>query len=767
LKDNIKRLTLLSFLLIYFGCTKDEEKVPDPITTDISVNSSTNLIIYENVTDLDNKLDGVLTYDFGNAAQNEIDIKREYNSEFSSVTISITFKNEFANKYADQNLENNIIIINLRESEVIAFEGDGGDVDFNLGAQPWISCNITFSFFDHTNDLGVGEQELLFLEAGLSWTNQVPSLNFINLGHNNENALLRIHFVNEANHPPCPSRFSSNRTIAHAFYPNTPNLPIFSGDIHFNDTYNYTNGSIFETDTDFFSIAVHEIGHSVGIAHNPELQESIMFPTYSTGSIKRILAQDDINAINSLYANNCSGNSMSNISLSGNIDFRNVEINTSSEIEKLRVSNNGTKSFNIVDITSSDSAFTILNTQSRIISAGDYFDFNIQFRPTEEKNYTGTITVENNADNADSQNSSIQVFGTGIPVEPTESIISLSGNLDFQEVLVDETASRNLIISNTGNAGFTVTSISTPEGFSSNFSGTIPPNSSIEAPISFSPTSAQNYGGELIVNSNATNNDGNNTYNISGIGFVQNSGFSDLIVEDIWLEAEEEVGVYDIRTRIKNIGDAATPSNETIKLNYYINGQFIDDDTHSSLASGEDREEFENNYQFESSGTYEIRVEIESVSNETNTGNNSLTVTKQVTVDGQPQGVDLGSNIPSNSCNDNPYRLDLNTNYYLTSFDARSEIGLGNDNRRGMWYRFRTDSIGFYTIRLGFTNTSANTGFMIFAECDSQNPVIVDERSDNLEAWRIYLAANKDYYIRFYDINDTNPLTLAISINQD
>ncbi|CAN2047612.1 exported hypothetical protein [Candidatus Magnetomoraceae bacterium gMMP-1] len=113
----------------------------------------------------------------------------------------------------------------------------------------------------------------------------------------------------------------------------------------------------------------------------------------------------------------------------------------------------------------------------------------------------------------------------------------------------------------------------------------------------------------------------------------------DLIVDDIWTEpSNPEVGdSVKLYARIKNIGNS-TASN--IRWNYYINGSYIDDDTHSSLSPGSSREEYESGYTFNSSGNYTYKVKIEAVTGETNTSNNEKTKNVSVT---SPPYINLSS----------------------------------------------------------------------------------------------------------------------------
>ncbi len=107
---------------------------------------------------------------------------------------------------------------------------------------------------------------------------------------------------------------------------------------------------------------------------------------------------------------------------------------------------------------------------------------------------------------------------TGIYSTQTR-VIGLSGNLAFGNVTVGTSSQRTLTISNSGNSTLTVTSISYPTGFSGNWSGgTIAPNGgSRDVTLTFSPTAAVTYGGQVTVSSDATNG-GGNVISASGTG---------------------------------------------------------------------------------------------------------------------------------------------------------------------------------------------------------------------------------------------------------
>ncbi|XP_033611474.1 matrix metalloproteinase-17 isoform X2 [Cryptotermes secundus] len=88
--------------------------------------------------------------------------------------------------------------------------------------------------------------------------------------------------------------------LAHAFYPYE--MDSYGGDIHFDDDENWKIITSEDVDdgVDFFTVAVHELGHSLGLAHSP-VSTSIMFPYYKGHQNNFQLGYDDILAMYELY----------------------------------------------------------------------------------------------------------------------------------------------------------------------------------------------------------------------------------------------------------------------------------------------------------------------------------------------------------------------------------------------------------------------------------------------------------------------------------
>ncbi len=87
---------------------------------------------------------------------------------------------------------------------------------------------------------------------------------------------------------------------------------------------------------------------------------------------------------------------------------------------------------------------------------------------------------------------------------PKASVVALSGDLDFGELLAGNSAARFLTIRNTGTVNLRVNGIHYPPGFSGDFSGAIAAGGEQQVAVTFSPAQAGPYGGTVQILSDAT-----------------------------------------------------------------------------------------------------------------------------------------------------------------------------------------------------------------------------------------------------------------------
>jgi matrix metalloproteinase-20 (enamelysin) len=133
-----------------------------------------------------------------------------------------------------------------------------------------------------------------FLHAFQLWAATVPTFRFTEV-QDYEAADVKISFV-AGEHGDAQNFDGVLGIIAHAFSPE-------DGRVHFDDAefWSVDVGSDKAPQAlDLTSVAIHEVGHVIGLAHSP-VRKSVMFPSIAPHHTKRDLSEDDVQGVRQLY----------------------------------------------------------------------------------------------------------------------------------------------------------------------------------------------------------------------------------------------------------------------------------------------------------------------------------------------------------------------------------------------------------------------------------------------------------------------------------
>jgi hypothetical protein len=181
--------------------------------------------------------------------------------------------------------------------------------------------------------------------------------------------------------------------------------------------------------------------------------------------------------------------------------FGNVTVKTDAT-QTIKVANTGKDELKIFSADIMGAGFSLVGlTAPTKLATGASVNFNVTFKPMDAGAATGTVSIKTNAGESPA---TINLTGTG--VEQSIKLTTSETSLTFGSVSVNNSATKEVAITNSGNSSVTITEV-TASGVGFSASGgsnvTLSPNQSVSVNVNFAPKTNGSLSGTLTVASNA------------------------------------------------------------------------------------------------------------------------------------------------------------------------------------------------------------------------------------------------------------------------
>jgi len=202
--------------------------------------------------------------------------------------------------------------------------------------------------------------------------------------------------------------------------------------------------------------------------------------------------------------------------------FGNQVVNTTSNAQTVTVTNTGSSTLVISNVSVSPSQFAFTGPTSTTISPGASVTYSVSFTPSLAQPYSGTLAFT-----ANTNAPSVPLSGTGVPPAGSPPQVSISpASLSFGNQLINTTsAAQSVTVSNTGGSNLVISSATISPSqfvFTGPSSTTVAPGANVVYNVTFTPTALQLFSGSLALNTNAT--PANYTVPQSGTGVSSPAG---------------------------------------------------------------------------------------------------------------------------------------------------------------------------------------------------------------------------------------------------
>lgn len=202
------------------------------------------------------------------------------------------------------------------------------------------------------------------------------------------------------------------------------------------------------------------------------------------------------------------------------VSFSSQFAGTTSAPQIVTLVNSGSATLSITGISvTAKSGFAETNDCSTSVAAGSSCTISVTFSPTGSGTSSGTLSV---SDNSTGSPQTVGLTGTG--VSPAASLSATTVNFGSQTVATGSTTPQKLVLTNTGNATLSITSLSISGTNGSDFTlspsnpcgSSVAQGSSCTIQINFDPASSGTQSATLTITDNAPNSP--QTVSLTGMG---------------------------------------------------------------------------------------------------------------------------------------------------------------------------------------------------------------------------------------------------------